>query len=364
MAKKTAGFVELEWQCPNCGTANPGSVKTCANCGSPQPQNVHFRQKTQAAFLEGDAKQAAQKGADTHCPYCDARNPADAQVCSQCGGDLREGARRAQGQVVGAFEKTQANNRPVPCPNCNTQNPPGSQNCSACGASLVVSPDSQQPAAPRSSPERVSQHESSFRPWMALPILAFLCILCSTLGYIFLRTDTTIGLVDTVEWKRTVEVLSLQDVQKAGWEDDVPADARNVSCTQRLYVTQSAPAPGAREVCGTPYSVDLGNGYAEVVQDCSYEVYDNYCEYTVKDWAVSNQLSVTGSDLQPYWPDVSLGSNEREGQRNASYVVYFLTDGGMVAYETNDEQLFLQFTPGSQWTLEIGAFGNVVSVQP
>lgn len=36
MARKSKGFVELEWSCPNCETRNRGSEKTCANCGAPQ----------------------------------------------------------------------------------------------------------------------------------------------------------------------------------------------------------------------------------------------------------------------------------------------------------------------------------------
>lgn len=363
MAKKTSGYVELEWQCPNCDGVNPGTAKTCASCGSPQPANVQFRQKGEGQLLNDSSRlEAAKKGADIHCPYCQARNPAGTEICSQCGGDLKEGARRTSGQVVGAFEKNPAPRTPVACPNCGTQNSPGSQKCTACGAGLATSEAGKTPQTATRAPG--SRSESSFRPWMALPILAFLCILCSTLGYIFLRTDTTLGIVDGVEWKRSVEVLALQDVQRAGWEEELPADARDVSCTERLYATQDSPSPGAREVCGTPYSVDLGNGYAEVVQDCVYEVYANYCEYTVKDWAVSEQLAASGEDLSPYWPQVALTGEQREGQRQASYLVYFLTDGGVVVFETSDEQLFSQMTPGSQWTIEIGAFGNVVSVQP
>src|SRR5688572_5971494 len=102
MAKKTIGHIELEWSCANCGTKNPGLVKTCKTCGSPQPENVQFGVGEQQEILTDAQKIAqAQKDADVHCPYCGTRNLADARSCSQCGGDLTGGARRVSGKVIG-----------------------------------------------------------------------------------------------------------------------------------------------------------------------------------------------------------------------------------------------------------------------
>src|SRR5258707_1924805 len=103
MSKKTLGYMELEWTCPNCGNKNPGMVKTCKACGSPQPENVQFGVAEQAELLKDAQKIAqSQKGADIHCPFCGTRNPADARSCSQCGGDLTGGAQRVSGTVIGA----------------------------------------------------------------------------------------------------------------------------------------------------------------------------------------------------------------------------------------------------------------------
>ena len=40
--RRTVGYVQNEWTCPNCSTRNKGGVKTCENCGAPQPENVQF----------------------------------------------------------------------------------------------------------------------------------------------------------------------------------------------------------------------------------------------------------------------------------------------------------------------------------
>jgi len=104
MAKKTLGYEELQWTCPNCDGINPGPEKTCGNCGAPQPDDVKFEQAVRSELLQDEEAIArAKAGPDIHCPYCEARNPGNAQNCSQCGGDLVGGEQRTSGEVVGAF---------------------------------------------------------------------------------------------------------------------------------------------------------------------------------------------------------------------------------------------------------------------
>ena len=104
MAKKTIGYVELEWTCPNCNTVNPGPEQSCTNCGAPQPEDVQFDQAKRQELLEDeDIATRVAAGADIHCPYCGTRNTATAEVCVKCGGDIAEGTKRKSGRVVGAY---------------------------------------------------------------------------------------------------------------------------------------------------------------------------------------------------------------------------------------------------------------------
>ena len=92
--RRTVGYIQNEWTCPNCQTRNKGSVKTCENCGAPQPENVQFELPAEQKFVTDEKSiNAAKAGADIHCPFCGTRNPATAKTCSQCGGDLIEGER-------------------------------------------------------------------------------------------------------------------------------------------------------------------------------------------------------------------------------------------------------------------------------
>jgi len=117
-------------------------------------------------------------------------------------------------------------------------------------------------------------------------------------------------------------------------------------------------------VCGTPYTVDQGSGVGEVVQDCEYEVYDSYCDYQVLQWTVVTQSAAQDDDLQPYWPDLNLGPGQREGDREERYTVIFASGGKRYTYETSDPDVFSQFIPGSDWTLEVNTFGGVTRVSP
>jgi ribosomal protein L40E len=101
--RRTVGYVENEWTCPNCETRNKGSVKTCENCGAPQPDDVKFELPSEQKIVKDEAKiTAASAGADIHCGFCGTRNPGNAETCSQCGGDLKEGQARVAGRVMQA----------------------------------------------------------------------------------------------------------------------------------------------------------------------------------------------------------------------------------------------------------------------
>src|SRR5512143_79497 len=117
--RRTLGYIQNEWTCPNCNTRNKGSVKTCENCGAPQPENVKFELPSEQKFVTDEASiKAAQAGADIHCGFCGTRNPATATVCSQCGADLKEGKARQSGSEL----QTASAPLTVLCTNCGERN--------------------------------------------------------------------------------------------------------------------------------------------------------------------------------------------------------------------------------------------------
>ena len=363
MTQKTLGYVELEWTCPKCGTRNKGTARSCTACGAPQPDEVQFEQSQQQTLITDTAKiEAAAAGADVHCPFCGTRNPANAKLCSQCGGDLSGGEKRISGTVVGAYQPGSAPRDPVICPNCGASNPPDTTACSACGASLTAAPAA--PFQPGASLKPAA------RPALRWPLivgaaLLGICLLAvvSFLAFSLLKRDNLTGRVAEVNWVRSLAIEEFGAVDREGWKDAIPAGASIQNCSQRYHHTQADPGPNSREVCGTPYTRDTGSGMGQVVQDCQYEVYLDYCTYTVQDWHPGNSVELQGNDLNPSWPAADLGSNQRVGGQQEDYTVIFRTDNGEYAYHTPDLQEFQQFTRGSEWVLTVNGLGQLVSVQ-
>jgi len=356
MVKKTLGYLELEWTCPSCNARNPGAQETCQSCGAKMPDDVEFELPAQQE-LDTSAETAARvaAGPDIHCPYCGARNPGNVTSCSQCGGDLSEGARRAKGEVLGVHETG-----PVPdvtCPHCGASNPGTATKCSSCGGNLARPTREEAPAAP----------PAQRRPLPVLAIIGLVAVLCiaAVLLFAFLgRTSEAVALVQDVEWTYTIQIEEWGPAEYQAWHDEVPKSARLGNCEPKEHHTQNEPADSATEVCGTPYVVDTGTGKGEVVQDCEYRVYKDWCTYTIDEWTAAGSEVATGYDLNPKWKVLNLSADQREGRRDERYKVVLDADGQDLVYHPDSLQEFSQFEIGSKWIVETNALGGVTSVKP
>lgn len=354
MARKELGYVELEWICPNCKTRNPGLTKTCQSCGAPQPADVEFQSKADEKLIEDQAKiEQAKKGPDIHCGFCGARNPADAVICSQCGGDIKEGKKRQAGKVMGEFQS--GTETKTKCPNCSTENPANAQICSKCGAPLNAT----------EKPQATPRKGMSLGCLIALGVVGLLVIIgiISLISTAAKKSDL-VGSLAAADWERVIQVEEYGPVQKEDWQDQIPSNAQIGSCSDRSRGFSDNPTANSQEVCGEPYTVDKGNGVAEVVQDCQYEVFDSYCDYSVEEWHTGESLRAQGSGTAAQWPALNLTSQQREGSRLEEYVLRFSADGETYTFKTTDYALFRQANPGSKWKITINGFGDVVTAEP
>jgi ribosomal protein L40E len=354
MTQKTIGYVELEWTCKRCGTRNPGTSKNCQSCGAPMEASEEFELPSEQKLVTDQAQiEQAIKGPDMHCPYCGARNPATSETCSQCGASLKEAGQRQAGQIMGAYREGKGPD--IACPSCLSPNPSDAAFCIQCGANLVKAAQTS-----TSSNKPGGSARRRFIP-LGVVILALICVAGFAILYLGSRTQAMTGQVLSTHWERQVTIQALEAVQHEDWKDQLPAEAVVDTCTQRYRLTQSEPAPGSEEVCGTPFTVDTGSGMGKVVQDCEYKIYDDWCNYTQQEWNTVDEAVASGDNLAPQWPAFYLHAGQREGERQENYVVLFDVNGKNYRYTTNDPQEFLAFSPGSQWTLKINALGGVQS---
>jgi DNA-directed RNA polymerase subunit RPC12/RpoP len=373
MVRKTLGYVQLEWTCPQCGTRNRGTDKSCANCGAAQPARVAFHQAAQDNLITDEDEIArAEAGPDIHCAYCGARNPATAQKCSQCGADLTTATARESGQVVGAFSA-----RPAPqvkCPQCGTPNDANALKCSQCNASLPRSRRTSPPkdAAPR---DRASHDHPPAAPKpfgkigrIGIVGLVVAALLVCVVGLVIIRSINPAreitAQVEDLSWTRSIQVLGPRKVTQETWRDEIPPGATLGRCTQKRHHTQDEPAPRATEVCGTPYVIDTGTGHGQVVQDCQYVVYAEWCQYEAQEWTEVDVITLSGDNPLPRWPEPALNAQQRQGELKESYEITFANGGKTYAYRTTDPDLFAQFQVGSQWVLRVGGLGMVKPVRP
>jgi DNA-directed RNA polymerase subunit RPC12/RpoP len=358
MAKKELGHVELQWKCPNCSALNPGPERLCLKCGAPQPANVQFEQaEHQVLITDETVKEKVAAGADIHCPYCGARNPASVKVCGQCGGDLTTGVRRETGKVLGALDTGSAST--IKCPRCGADNLETAKECISCGASLSQPKEAVQPAAapklPRLSPVMIAAF---------IVGLMMVCGICAVATYSLTRTETFKGTVEMVQWERSVPIEAFVPVTYSDWKDQIPSEAEVGSCDDRLRSVESEPVPNSVEVCGTPYTVDTGTGYGDVVQDCEYQVYDTYCSYSINEWKQVDTATTSGEGFNAVWPNPDLMSGQRLGEDTTeTYTIIFASDGETYTYQVHDFNQFQEYPVGSTWNIKVNKLGGVVSVE-
>ena len=351
MDRRSKGFIELEWTCPNCKTRNKGSEKTCVNCGAPQPEDVQFEAPAEKVFVPDDkASELKERGADIHCGFCGTRNPSTALTCSQCGADLSEGVARQAGREIDmSAEKLE----PVTCSNCGTVNPGTNINCQQCGAALPR-PDRPKPPIPASvAVADAAARSAKKKPnWLLLGgVGAALVICCVAILMLFVFPSQNLqATVSDVYWQTYVPLQEINPVDYNNQRGNPPSDAYNVSCHDE-----------SREVCEEK-TIDRGDGYAEVVQDCHTES-EQYCDYTVDEWNTIQTYTLDGHDTFPVYAQPNFSSDQRLGDESAEYTVYFDTDGGELTYNPGNLNEFEQYRIGSTWILKLNAVGGVVGVE-
>ena len=353
MSQETLGVVNLEWTCKACGIRNPGDKKNCTSCGAPMGEQDQFELPAQQQLITDQAEIAkAERGPDVACPFCGARNTADAKSCSQCGGDLTGATAREKGRVLGAFQSGPV--AETPCPYCSTPNPANATKCKNCGGVLRKSTTATPAQRPRSNLPLI----------IGGAVVVLLLAICGGLVFLSRQTTNVSAVVQAAQWQCSIEIQELRPVSHENWKDQIPSSAQSGTCTRKVRSTQVQPGgPDSEKVCGTPYVVDQGNAKGKVVQDCEYKIYDDWCNYTQNEWTVVDKQVTRGSDLNPRWPVLHLTGGQREGSRSADYQVTFASGNSRYTYKASSVPEFGKYVLGSAWQIKVSPFGAVTAVQ-
>jgi hypothetical protein len=172
------------------------------------------------------------------------------------------------------------------------------------------------------------------------------------LGALFLFPSKSVkATVVNVHWQTSVPVQEIQAVNYNDEPGNPPSDAYNVSCRDDSH-----------DVCEQK-TVDKGNGYSEVVEECHKET-QQYCSYTLDEWKTIQSYPLEGNDLQPVYESPTVSNDQRLGDPSEDFTVTFSTPNGQETYSPGNVTEFQKFTVGSTWTLKMNAVGGIVGVEP
>ncbi|MEJ5226172.1 MAG: hypothetical protein WHV44_17050, partial [Anaerolineales bacterium] len=209
------------------------------------------------------------------------------------------------------------------------------------------------PAAARAGTQPQAASAFSRRNIIIAAIIAFLlCCCCGTFFALAnLPRETVSASVQSVYWQTVVPVQEEREVSYTNQRGSPPSGAYNVDCRTET-----------NQVC-TERTIDQGNGYAEVVEECHDET-EQYCSYDLREWKTIREDRLEGYDTNPVYARPSLGIGQREGNPSLTMRVTFTSSTDSYTYTPGSISEFQQFTPGSRWDLTLSWLGNIVSVQP
>lgn len=193
----------------------------------------------------------------------------------------------------------------------------------------------------------------------------------------FLNDDTAeqqVPFVHSVHWIRTIQIEEYRESQETGWE--LPEGAELISQSEEISHYENVldhyeyvEVPRIRQVLDhyeTEYVfVDNGNGtfeqraverpvyieetYIEMMQQPVYiQVPRNATkyQYIIHEWKPSRSVSASGETHDIYWPEVSLGENEREGAKDELCAVTVTDASGANVLYLLDESAWMNISVG------------------
>jgi hypothetical protein len=149
-----------------------------------------------------------------------------------------------------------------------------------------------------------------------------------------------------VHWQTSVPVQEMQAVQHTDEKSSPPSDAYDVSSHTEQQCEKK--------------TVDKGNGYSEVVEDCNNVTYYSYTE---DEWKTIQTYTLQGDDFQPKYDTPNVSSDQRLGNKSEDLKVMFDTSKGTKTYSAGSETEFQKYQIGTTWTLKLNLVGGVVSVK-
>ena len=355
---------EGRWDCQYCGTiGNLGRHRQCNNCGRSRPESTKFYLADDEQVADKQLQRQALVGPDWVCQYCGTSNAADITICGSCGAPREDSS---PSQQVKDYDLSE-----VPTSGDMT---------------FDEEPKTEEPAQEDPSPKR----KIPTIAFVAAGVMALICL--GAIAFLIFGGSESEATVDGFLWERTLDVEELQTVVEEDWQ--IPAGGRLLSERQAIHhydqildhyetrqreVEEQVQTGVNIYVCGQR---DLGNGFFEDIEceDPVYEtryrtesfeepiyrdepVYRTLYSYDIDKWITISTEAVSGDDHAPYWPRANLESDQREGETDEYYVVYFVDEEGELHEWETTWQQWQRLEQGQRVVLKLNALGNISEIE-
>ena len=365
------------WDCPYCGTNDiAGDVYDCPNCGKARDDDIVFHpnphsgnhQPRRYVSPNSDAYRRATAGPDWTCSYCDSNNPANIQVCRKCGHSKDESDKNY-------FEHhPERHNVIIPVSH-------------EAGDDQIRKNDDDDDdddsyplsISPPTSIKPYNRHQQSRRrridfplrdidtprispPRKEVSIFAIIAIIFIGIIFLLVPKERTITVTD-IDWERSIAVEEYRTVRESDWY--VPSGGRVVYTQSEIHhydhvldhyesvtKTRQVITGSHEEVVGYR---DLGNGHFEEITRTVYDygtetytemepryvdvpVYQTKYYYDIERWVYDHTVTAKAHDKEPYWPEVTLAQNQREGGQRETY-------GLSAIYKDKESHYVLDYDP-------------------
>ena len=310
------------WDCPRCGAKKllGKTHRYCPGCGAAQdPSKRYFPSEEEKVAVEDHEF----VGVDWVCAACDTPNAKATSFCVSCGAPADDNKVKSVA-TLGTVEAGQSGKEPPP------PEPPEPEKKSGC---FVLS--------------------IGCVPLLFIGIMLLMTFFCLNT----LWTSDTKVTVTGHQWERSVEVETFREKSESKWCDEMPSDALSISRIDKKKSTKKVPDG---EDCKT-VNQDNGDGTMTQKQKCTTRYRDQpvmakFCNYKVKKWVQSDQISVSGDLSTPLaWPQPTVSRCQelgctRIGKKHETYTVNFVdSDGAKQSCELKEER-WKSMADGSSWT--------------
>lgn len=374
--------VILTWKCDHCGSKVSGLKRECPNCGMPRDRGTKFDTNDVIGTLSAEeSKNYGQP--DWLCECCDMLNNYRNTECESCGAP--------KGASKNYFEMHEEINRRK-----MQHDLQGSDDSTYVEERFTHSSEfDSTPMQSYHDKEIRNRRKTIFRNFLigggvSLGIISFIVLMV-----FLLKPKEYSVVVESSNWERSISIEEVNTYHEEGWS--LPAGAVQTDKVWKYkdkervidhydtvteMVTKTKTVQDGYDVS---YEVeDNGDGTGNVVKvetpkykTVEYEVpetkqvpvyawvdvYDWYYYYDIDRWSYTRSVDTRG-ETGPYWGEVTLRDDEREGGRTERYnIVVSGEDIDSKTYHI-DYDVWVLIEPGDELVVSVNAVGicKVVSI--